>query len=217
MVYISALDSFYNWHYIHRQHVRDVLIIGDSISIGYTPIVRELLKKKADVNRPLVREFSYIPTSELLIDHGEPVNCKTTLYSLKELDRWLDGRKWDVIHANWGLWDADTIDEVVYAAQLELLIKRILPHTNVLIISTTTPIAENENSKESRLKIQKISNFNKVVVNLARKYNLEVNDLHSVTVNRKEIYAWDNVHFNGQGYELLAEKVAGVIEKYLSE
>ena len=63
-----------------------VLLIGDSISIGYTAPVREFLKGKANVHR--------IPTN------GGP-----TTNGLANLDKWLGTSKWDVIHFNWGLHD----------------------------------------------------------------------------------------------------------------
>ena len=63
-----------------------VLLIGDSISIGYTPHVRELLKGKANVHR--------IPTN------GGP-----TTNGVANLKSWLGDSKWDVIHFNFGLHD----------------------------------------------------------------------------------------------------------------
>src|SRR5882757_11342750 len=63
-----------------------VLLIGDSISIGYTLDTRELLAGKANVHR--------IPTN------GGP-----TTSGLANLDAWLGEGKWDVIHFNWGLHD----------------------------------------------------------------------------------------------------------------
>src|SRR5438045_3019268 len=48
----------------------DVLVLGDSISIGYTPALREQLAGKANVYRPAE-------------------NCNGTTYGLERLDRWL--------------------------------------------------------------------------------------------------------------------------------
>ena len=64
----------------------NVLIIGDSISIGYTLPARTLLDKKVNLHR--------IPTN------GGP-----TIKGLAEIDNWLGGKKWDLIHFNWGLHD----------------------------------------------------------------------------------------------------------------
>src|SRR5882757_3092673 len=63
-----------------------VLLIGDSISMGYTLPVRELLAGKANV-------------------HRVPENGGSTRTGLEKLDAWLGKGKWDVIHFNWGLHD----------------------------------------------------------------------------------------------------------------
>src|SRR5216117_2326804 len=60
-----------------------VLLIGDSISMGYTIPVRNLLKGKANVHR--------------VAENGGP-----TTNGLAKLKSWLGNRKWDVIHFNWG-------------------------------------------------------------------------------------------------------------------
>ena len=67
-----------------------VLLIGDSISIGYTVAVREAMKGEANVHRPRA-------------------NCGPTTSGLQNIDAWLSTggaeKKWDVIHFNWGLHD----------------------------------------------------------------------------------------------------------------
>ena len=63
-----------------------VLIIGDSISIGYQVPLREALKAKANVHRP-------------------PTNCGPTSRGVEQIDAWLGDGKWDVIHFNFGLHD----------------------------------------------------------------------------------------------------------------
>ena len=69
-----------------------VLLIGDSISIGYTPHVRELLRGKVDVQRPAE-------------------NCGPTTRGLQRLDAWLGGGSWDVIHFNFGLHDLKYVNQ----------------------------------------------------------------------------------------------------------
>jgi hypothetical protein len=64
----------------------NVLILGDSISIGYTRQVREGLKGKANVIRP-------------------NANCGDTRHGLAQIETWLGDGKWQVIHFNWGLHD----------------------------------------------------------------------------------------------------------------
>lgn len=64
----------------------NILVIGDSISIGYMPSLRLAL---ADVAAVL----------------HVPDNASSTRYTRERLDQWLDDRDWDVIYANWGLHD----------------------------------------------------------------------------------------------------------------
>src|SRR5271168_1054472 len=59
-----------------------VLLIGNSISIGYTLPTRKLLAGKANVHR--------------IATNGGP-----TTNGLKNLASWLGAGKWDVIHFNW--------------------------------------------------------------------------------------------------------------------
>ena len=63
-----------------------VLIIGDSISLGFTPHVVQQLDGKA------------------VVEHHKG-NAQHTGTGLQKIDQWLGKTKWDVIHFNWGLWD----------------------------------------------------------------------------------------------------------------
>ena len=63
-----------------------VLIIGDSISIGYTTMLRKNLVGKANVHR---------------VDG----NCRWSAYGDENIEQWLGEGDWDLIHFNFGLWD----------------------------------------------------------------------------------------------------------------
>ncbi|MDZ4288610.1 MAG: SGNH/GDSL hydrolase family protein, partial [Prosthecobacter sp.] len=63
-----------------------VLLIGDSISMGYTLGVRKLLAGKANV-------------------HRIPQNGGPTKNGVANIDKWLGDGHWDVIHFNWGIHD----------------------------------------------------------------------------------------------------------------
>src|SRR6266851_280152 len=69
-----------------------VLLIGDSISIGYTEPVRTELKDKANV-------------------HRIPMNAATTAVGLTNLGAWLGSDHWDVIHFNFGFHDLKIMDD----------------------------------------------------------------------------------------------------------
>ena len=61
-----------------------VLIMGDSISIGYTPRVRKLLDGKANIHRP-------------------KTNCRWSAFGNENVLHWIGDEKWDLIHFNFGL------------------------------------------------------------------------------------------------------------------
>lgn len=87
------------WAFTPNPSLPNVLILGDSISIGYTLEVRELLKGKANVFRPISP------------DGTKPVNCDGTTSGVRLIDAWLAGVKWSVIHFNWGLHDLKHVTE----------------------------------------------------------------------------------------------------------
>jgi hypothetical protein len=81
------------WKFTPDPKLPNVLILGDSISIGYTRDVRRELTSKANVYRPMNAKAT------------GPDNCGDTAMGLAGIDRWLGDTKWSVIHFNWGLWD----------------------------------------------------------------------------------------------------------------
>ena len=69
----------------------NILLLGDSISIGYTPFVQQMLKGKANVVRPMQK------------DGKRPENCAYAANGVTRIEAWLGDTKWDVIHFNFGL------------------------------------------------------------------------------------------------------------------
>ena len=63
-----------------------ILIIGDSISIGYTPFVKDYFKDIA------------------IVAHS-PGNAGHTGMGLENIKEWVGDEEWDIIQLNWGLWD----------------------------------------------------------------------------------------------------------------
>ena len=77
-----------------------VLLMGDSISTGYTLPVRALLKGKANV-------------------HRIPINVGSTAQSVKYLTRWLGDGEWDLIHFNWGMHDLSRMPDGKHNVSIE--------------------------------------------------------------------------------------------------
>jgi acyl-CoA thioesterase-1 len=186
-----------------------VLLIGDSISIGYTAAVRELLKGKANVLR--------IPTN------GGP-----TTNGVSSLKEWLEPGRWDVIHFNWGLHDIKRMKDgktditgewQVNAAQYE---KNLVTLTDYLenetkadlIWATTTPVPEGANGRNTGDEVK----VNAIAAKVMAKRGVRVDDLYTyVAPHLAEYQQPKNVHFTEDGYRFLAKQVAAQIGEVLEK
>ena len=192
-----------------------VLLIGDSISIGYTLPTRADLAGVANVHR--------IPKNGGPTDRG-----------LENIDKWIGDKKWDVIHFNWGLHDLcyrnpeskaqgnrdkenGTVTNSVetYTKNLDKLATRLKETGATLIFATTTPVPEGEVGR----KVGDDVIYNEAALGVMRKQGIEVNDLYAVVAGKMSEYAVGpgNVHFKKLGSELLAEHVAQSIEAALEK
>lgn len=184
----------------------NVLLIGDSISIGYTVDVRKRLAGKADVFRI-------------------PGNGKNAAYGLVNLNKWLGTREWDVIHFNWGLWDLccrnpesnvqghrDKVHGTLtatpdqYRESLEKIVARLEETGAQLIWCATTPVPEFEAGRIAGDEIK----YNRIAEAIMKRHGIPIDDLHAYALQKlPEIQKKrGDVHFTKQGYAFLAEKVA---------
>ncbi|MBT5309970.1 MAG: SGNH/GDSL hydrolase family protein [Verrucomicrobia bacterium] len=172
-----------------------VLLIGDSISIGYTLPTRELLKGKANVHR--------IPTN------GGP-----TTKGLVQIDSWLGDSKWNVIHFNWGLHDLKFMPHgkrqvtlVAYEKNLDSLVRRLKQTGAKLIWRNTTPVPEAK-VRPQRIPADVVS-YNAAAKRVMQKHRVPIHDLYSFALARLErIQLPANVHFTPVGSTALADEVA---------
>ncbi|MCZ2156933.1 MAG: SGNH/GDSL hydrolase family protein [Bryobacterales bacterium] len=178
--------------------LRRALLIGDSISIGYTLFVRELLKGKANVHR--------IPT-----------NAGPTPKGIENIDEWLGKRPWDAIHFNWGLHDVKymfddqlQVDLPQYVRNLGRLVWRLHRTGARLIWATTTPVPSVVHGPK-RIS-EDVVRYNAAALDLMRREGVAVNDLYTVANERlAELQRPENVHFTEAGSKVLAEHVASSI------
>ena len=185
-----------------------VLLIGDSISIGYTLPARARLGGVAN------------------LIHAKD-NCNDTSNGLKMLDRWLGSGHWDVIHFNFGLHDlkyvADesardskvrrqNISVAQYEQNLELIVQRLEKTGAKLIWCTTTPVPEGANARVEGEE----QKYNEAALRVMLQHKIPIDDLSSLA--REHRAQWQlphNVHFTADGYDALGEQVAGSIKKAL--
>lgn len=189
-----------------------VLLIGDSISIGYTIPVREALKGKANVHRP-------------------PTNCASTKTGVAELEKWLGDGKWDVIHFNFGLHDLKYVvgdsGQLVavgtegshrqiatedYERNLTKIVEILKKTGAKLIFCTTTPVPD---GAKGRIPAD-ANHYNEVAQRVMKKHSVEINDLYKFALPKLDkIQRKRDVHFNPEGSKILAAEVAKQIEKRL--
>ncbi len=198
----------------------NILIIGDSISIGYTPFVRELLKYTATVVRPM-------------LDDGSPENCSGTTKGVENIDRWIGNAKWDVIHFNFGLHDLKHVDPVTgegsnnpnhplqadlkqYKKNLEIIVEKLKATGAKLIFATTTPYPGKTTGPLREPGMPE--KYNHVAIKIMNKNNIVINDLYTFMQPRiTELQIPENVHFTPEGYLALAQKVVDRIKEVIRE
>lgn len=185
-----------------------VLLIGDSISIGYTVPVRTLLQGKANVHRPLT-------------------NCGPTSKGLAEIEQWLGDGKWDLIHFNWGLHDlkyigpnggnladpaaTDSVQQVPpaeYEKNLRLLVERLKKTGAKLVWRTTTPVPKGARGRVVGDSVK----YNAIALKIMQQHQIPIDDHYSFVMQRQqELQRPADVHFTPQGSQQLAEQAAAAI------
>lgn len=178
-----------------------VLLIGDSISIGYTLPTRARLQGKANV-------------------HRIPVNGGPTIRGLESVGQWLGSGKWDVIHFNWGLHDL-RLDEgkhqvaiEAYEQNLRELVARLKGTGAVLIWASTTPVPDAEVTPPRRS--NDVIAYNGVAKRVMDENRIRINDLYAFALPQlATIQIPANVHYTDGGYDVLAERVAAAIREVL--
>jgi lysophospholipase L1-like esterase len=183
-----------------------VLLIGDSISIGYTARVRKLLADKANVHRP-------------------KTNCRWSAFGDENVEEWVGDGKWDVIHFNFGLWDwygwkqETKATPESYAANLNSIVNKLKKSKAKLIFGMTTPpCIGKERSANIVVSETQAKQFNDEARKVMKAQGVQVNDLYAAIGDARPQYqlAEIDVHYNDAGKDLLAAHVAEKISNALA-
>ena len=189
----------------------NILIIGDSISIGYTPLVENYFVDKA------------------IISHN-PGNAQHTGTGLDKIEEWIGSGKWDIIQFNWGLWDLcyrhpdskvqgkrDKVNGKItysvddYKYNLDSIVSILEEKTDAkLIFVTTTYVPEDEAGRYTDDAIK----YNDAAKMVMKKHGVIVNDIYeqSIQIHKKFGKGSDDVHYTNEGYEKLCELVTDFLE-----
>lgn len=190
-----------------------VLILGDSTSMRYGPVLKKLYPE-VDIHRP----------------QG---NHQGTVVALQNLDRWIGDSHWDVIHFNFGLHDFKHVDPKTgesssnedhplwappddYRTNLESIVVRLQKTGAILIFATTTPVPADEHYRVIDHRMSPV--YNKIALEIMKERGIAINDLYHYTLpNLKEWQQPKDVHFHKLGTRKIAEKVKESIQAELAK
>ncbi|MBY0527636.1 MAG: acetylxylan esterase [Gemmataceae bacterium] len=187
-----------------------VVLIGDSIRMGYAPLVAKKLEGKAIV----------ISDKE---NGGDSANV------LKHLDEWASAEKPAVVHFNCGLHDLKTSRKTKqhqialpqYEANLKQILARLKKDTTASIVfASTTPILDDRHAARKgdfdRIEAD-VQRYNTAATALMREAGIVVHDLHWVVEKggTEKMLGGDGTHYTAAGNERLAEAVADCILRQL--
>jgi lysophospholipase L1-like esterase len=185
-----------------------VVLIGDSIRMGYEPVVRQELTGEAEV-------------------WASAENAGTSENVREHLEAWVVGQRPALVHVNCGLHDirtafgasAKAIGIGAYRANVARIVATALETGAQVIWATTTPVnhAWHHANKDFDRFEADVRAYNEVAVEVARSLGASLNDLYSLVMaaGRDALLLPDGVHFKPIGYELLGKTAAQAIRTYL--
>lgn len=193
-----------------------VLIIGDSISLGYTSHAAKRLEGSAHVVH-------------------NPGNSMYSANVVKHLKSWLGDTRWAVIHFNCGIWDlhylsasADPLQPSTnsfdpdggrrttadqYEANLRAIVGELRETGATLVWASTTPLP---GVPYGAVRAGEEVEYNALAARVMREHGIAVNDLYAHTRSADGVLQPPgDAHFTAEGYAYLGDKVAAVIAAVL--
>jgi len=179
---------------LDKNDLPHVLLIGDSIVMGYGPVVEKQLTGKAYVAR--------ICTSQFISD---PM-------LLSQLKLFLGQMKFDVIHFNNGLHGA-SYSQAQYRAAFPAFLAAIqesAPQAKLIWATTTTYIRDGKPELNEQVKAR-----NAIAHKCIEQAGIAEDDLFSLISPHPELHDAGGIHYKPEGYDLLGRQAASEIEKFL--
>lgn len=190
--------------------MKQVILIGDSIRMGYQETVRQELKDEAVVWAP----------------GPNGGNSRNVLENLVE---WTVERKPDLIHINCGLHDLKTefgedhkaVSPEEYAENVEKILQILIRDTSAKVIwAQTTPVNESwhhERKGFDRFEADVIA-YNALAKTKCDRVGVPIHTLYDVVIGagRDGLLVQDGVHFTEEGSAILGRAVAETIRSNLN-
>lgn len=186
--------------------MKKVLLLGDSIRLGYEKYVKESFQDFAEI---------YAPNE----------NCAFSQYMLRWVSEWKRKENYpddiDLVHWNVGLWDVLRIMDdgtfttpEYYAYTLERLHHRLellFPKAKQVFALSTAVVEEKYEPPYQRYN-KDIEQFNEIAIKTLSPLGVKINDLYTLTKNASEECRSDMTHFyTPVGIKLVGDKVLDCI------
>lgn len=186
--------------------MKKIVLIGDSIRMGYDKYVKTALAGTAEV---------YYPEE----------NCRFAEYVLRYLHEWKRNGAWgddvDLVHWNAGLWDAielygdEPLTPIPFYSQLirriDKRLRMLFPHAR-LVFATSTPVDESKGYSDFMRHNATIERYNAAAVEALSATDTVINDLYGLMRDLPDSYRSDWVHFyTPKATELIGGRVLSVI------
>lgn len=171
-----------------------ILLIGDSIVVGHCTILSDKLKGKLGVD--------YFATSKIVSDKD----------FMSELKFMLKKYSYDMIIFNNGL-HGIKVEDSVYAKSLKRVLSYLQKQTGHLVWRNSTPCFPAPGRKAAQDWVDRVPKRNALALTVVEKLGIPVIDAYSLLKSKSELSS-DGIHFNADGYDLLADKEARYIKQY---
>ena len=190
--------------------MKHIVLIGDSIRMGYDKYTKEALAGVAEV---------YYPSE----------NCRFAEYVLRYAHEWKKNGEWptdvDLVHWNAGLWDvlelfgdAPLTSPEYYAeaiARVDKRLRMLFPRAK-MVFATSTAVLEDKMSASFKRHNSIIDQYNRIAVEALSGTDTVINDLYAVTRECPEAWHSDAVHYyTDGGREAIGGKVLSIICRQL--
>ena len=168
--------------------LKNLLLIGDSIRMGYDKTIKKVLEGKVNVIFP-------------------DENCRFAAYVFRNFYEWIgnvNGSDIDVIHWNVGLWDilrlfGDEPETPInifeyYIDRICLRMKKLCPNATIIFANCTSVVSEKAHPDFMR-RNDDVIRYNKVAEKIVKKHGFEINDLYSFSLTLDDEARSDAFHF----------------------
>ena len=198
--------EYTEWCRLHWSSAPDtsrprVLLIGDSIVVGYHGEVSKLLKGKANVDM--------LATSKCIADPA----------FLKETELATEGYDHDVIHFNNGLhgWHVTEEEYASHLARYVKQLRRLAPKAKLIWGSTTPVSVSRDPTKLSPQKNPRVIRLNRIAADVMQANHIPINDLYGLVVGKADLRAADGFHYNRKGHAVQGKAVAEMVRQALEK